>query len=145
MTAMRTDNRRATRHSTGMPLQLAETDIKHRHAVPCANISTGGLACYAASPVPPGTAVSIDFPALPGDTSLTGTVAWCRAVENVDEVFDIGVEFSADNDDSYRVRLCEQICRIERYKRDVLLDEGRFLTSDEAAAEWIAEHAAAFP
>ena len=65
--------------------------------------------------------------------------------EEVDEVFDIGVAFDADNDDAYRVRLCEQICRIEQYKRDVLLDEGRFLTSDEAAAEWIAEHAAAFP
>ncbi|NNM00904.1 MAG: PilZ domain-containing protein [Gammaproteobacteria bacterium] len=142
---MRNENRRSTRHPTGMPVQLGETGKDKCYAVPCANVSTGGLACYAARAVPPGTALSIVFPALAGDTSLTGTVAWCRAVENVDEVFDIGVQFGADNDDTYRVRLCEQICRIEQYKRDVLLDEGRFLTSDEAAVEWISGHAAAFP
>ncbi len=142
---MRQDNRSTPRHATGIPVRLTPGDNAGTHAVPCANVSSGGLACYAARAVAPGTALSIAFPALAGDTVLTGTVAWCRAAEEVDEVFDIGVAFDADNDDAYRVRLCEQICRIEQYKRDVLLDEGRFLTSDEAAAEWIAEHAAAFP
>jgi hypothetical protein len=41
--------------------------------------------------------------------------------------------------------MVEQVCHIEDYRRSVLRTERRELSLDEAAAEWIAKHAADFP
>ena len=50
-----------------------------------------------------------------------------------------------DRADAYRARMVEQICHIEQYRRDVWQREGRRLTAEEAAREWIERYAAAFP
>jgi hypothetical protein len=55
-----------------------------------------------------------------------------------------GVSFYSKND-AFRMRMLEQICHIEVYRKAVLANEGRELTSEEAAAEWIACYAASFP
>jgi hypothetical protein len=39
--------------------------------------------------------------------------------------------------------MVEQICFIEHYKNEVLETEGRALTSEQAAAEWIEKYGAA--
>jgi len=39
----------------------------------------------------------------------------------------------------------EQICHIEQYKRDMRDQEGRELTGEQAAYEWIERFAAEFP
>jgi len=41
--------------------------------------------------------------------------------------------------------MVEQLCYIERYRREVREKEGRELDSSSAAAEWIAKYAANFP
>jgi hypothetical protein len=41
--------------------------------------------------------------------------------------------------------MVEQVCSIERYRREVEAGEGRVLTAPEAAAEWIARYAGRFP
>jgi hypothetical protein len=41
--------------------------------------------------------------------------------------------------------MVEQLCHIEAYRRRVLQDEGRRLTDEEAAMEWIANYADRFP
>jgi hypothetical protein len=41
--------------------------------------------------------------------------------------------------------MVEQVCHIEQYKRSAKDNEGRELTSEQAATEWIARHAADFP
>jgi hypothetical protein len=41
--------------------------------------------------------------------------------------------------------LVEQVCHIEQYKKEVFLKEGRLLSGDEAAAEWIEKFANQFP
>jgi hypothetical protein len=43
------------------------------------------------------------------------------------------------------VRLIEQICYIEHYRQEVLISEGRKLTSEQAALEWIEKFAQDFP
>lgn len=50
-----------------------------------------------------------------------------------------------DRADAYRARMVEQICHIEQYRRDVRQREGRRLSPEEAAREWIERHAAGFP
>jgi hypothetical protein len=41
--------------------------------------------------------------------------------------------------------MVEQICHIEHYKREVAEREGRELSGQQAAKEWIAKYAASFP
>jgi hypothetical protein len=41
--------------------------------------------------------------------------------------------------------MVEQVCHIEQYKADVLKKEGRELTGEEAAKEWILKYAKDFP
>ena len=41
--------------------------------------------------------------------------------------------------------MVEQACYIKQYQREILASEGRELSSDEAAMEWIGKYAASFP
>ncbi len=41
--------------------------------------------------------------------------------------------------------MLEQICYMEEYKKEILDKDGRVLTSEEAAIEWITKFAAEFP
>ena len=41
--------------------------------------------------------------------------------------------------------MVEQVCNIENYRRDVEQREGRKLTTEEAAKEWIKRDASSFP
>jgi hypothetical protein len=68
-------------------------------------------------------------------------VVWCERVGNG---FDVGVKFE-DKDTEFAVRLVEQACYIEEYRRNMAAKEGRQLTEEEAAREWIEKFASAFP
>jgi hypothetical protein len=67
-------------------------------------------------------------------------VIWCQAE---DTGWQVGVEF-LDPEDRFRARMVEQICHIERYRRELLEREGRRLSSHEAALEWIEKFAKTF-
>jgi hypothetical protein len=41
--------------------------------------------------------------------------------------------------------MVEQVCHIETYRRTVAGTEGRELSAEQAALEWIAKFAASFP
>jgi hypothetical protein len=41
--------------------------------------------------------------------------------------------------------MVQQVCSIENYRKEVETREGRTLTNQEAAAEWIKKHAGNFP
>ena len=45
----------------------------------------------------------------------------------------------------FRARMVEQVCHIEQYKHQVLKKEGRKLSGEEAALEWIQKYAPQFP
>jgi hypothetical protein len=55
-----------------------------------------------------------------------------------------GIQF-VETRDLFKVRMIEQICYIENYKQRVLAQEGRVLSSADAAFEWIGKYASAFP
>ena len=70
-----------------------------------------------------------------------GVVAWCRPEANG---YSVGVQF-ADASTQFGLRMVEQVCHIEHYRADVLREEGRVLTREQAAREWIELYAAEFP
>lgn len=69
-------------------------------------------------------------------------VVWCRRSDELH--YDVGVQFLDTNTGS-RARIVEQICYIEQYKHDVFEGEGRTLSGEEAAIEWIHKYADDFP
>ncbi len=70
-----------------------------------------------------------------------GLVAWCRPMNNH---FEVGVTLTSA-ESAYRARMVEQICHIDEYRRRVNALEGRELSDEAAALEWIANFARDFP
>jgi len=105
------------------------------------DVSRGGLCFSADCPVRKGTPIHIEIPINNPPYSADGTVAWCRPEG---DHFAVGVQFN-EPATQYSVRMVEQVCHIEAYRSMVMEKEGRDLSSEEAASEWINKYAADFP
>jgi len=105
------------------------------------NVGIGGLALLSSHPLDLLQRVTVSIPILENNNELTGNVVWC---EKTDRGYEIGIEFERSRD-AYRLRMIEQICHIEHYRNEVRRLEGRKLTSQQAAEEWIARYARDFP
>ena len=105
------------------------------------NVSLGGLSFLSSQPLPGASQVSVTFPLLDQQHSLTGKVVWNRKQA---QGYEIGLQFD-DPDQLYCLRMIEQVCHIEHYRREVEIREGRRLNSEEAASEWISRFAGKFP
>lgn len=105
------------------------------------NVSLGGLSFQSPHALGEGQKVRVSIPVLKGDNSLVGTVVWCESAKTG---FEIGLEFE-NSKEIFRLRMIEQICHIEHYRNEVKLTEGRELSTNEAAKEWISRYAGDFP
>jgi len=137
---MSSEKREFVRHPSSIPIEVrllgqADRDVHIR------DISMGGLAFPYHWPIVPGAPVAICAPGLAVHIDLKGRVVRCQGKS---PEWIIGVAFE-NSEDVFRMRIVEQICHIEAYRRQVLELEGRSISSDEAAAEWIPAHAAHFP
>ncbi|MBI3479474.1 MAG: PilZ domain-containing protein [Nitrosomonadales bacterium] len=133
--------RQFIRHPADIPIE-AKAVGQQPHATHHAfNLSVGGLAFRCDSQFMPGDVVAIRIPLVRPPFEAEARVAWCRARNGRPE---LGVEF-LDQDDAYMARMVEQVCHIENYKQKIFQTEGRLLSPDEAAREWINKYAARFP
>lgn len=105
------------------------------------NASMGGVACFSHKFLPIGTKVKIRLYLTLPVFEAEGRVVWC---EPTLDGYDVGLAFS-DADEAFRVRMIEQLCHIEEYKRRIRENEGRLLNGEEAALEWVSRYAADFP
>jgi hypothetical protein len=143
--------RRYIRHPSEIPIQYqvneSEPPIAHRMR----DVSQGGLCFTADRPVARGTRIHIHIPVMQQPIQMDtaelqpfeadGVVAWCR---REGPAYAVGVQF-ADKSTQFGVRMVEQVCHIEHYRYDVLQEQGRVLSSEEAAREWVERYAAEFP
>ena len=136
-----TEQRRFIRHPTDIPIEVELADVVSSRSEYLKDISEGGLCFKSAFPLEKGTLINIRIPLVHPVFEATGCVAWCR---HAYDHYDVGVEFT-ESRAVFRVRMVEQVCHIEHYKREVLEREGRTLTSDQAAMEWIDKFAKDFP
>ncbi|MEK7759100.1 MAG: PilZ domain-containing protein [Pseudomonadota bacterium] len=128
------------RHPTDIPIEIELEDQPCKHE-PLRNVSRGGL-CFMhpqAAPVGSNIVVRIALTSPPFEAACR--VTWCQADGNA---WQVGVVF-LDQDILFRLRMVEQICHIEHYRRTVHESQGRSLSSHEAALEWIERYAEAFP
>lgn len=129
------------RHPADIPIEISAGDPSIRGSHHTQNLGLGGLAFYCEHEVDPGSVIALSIPVVRPVFSTSARVVWCRAGQRG---YELGVEF-LDPEDAFRARMVEQVCHIEEYRQAVLRDEGRLITSEEAAMEWIEKHAAQFP
>lgn len=143
---MHSRSRAFIRHPIEIPIEVAaQNEAGHCEALK--DLSFGGLAFGTTQAYLPGTllGIRIDAPAHP--VQLAARVAWCRRNQDPTQDgsahYEVGVAFE-DGLDAFRIRMVEQVCQIERYRLTVLGCEGRTLSTDEAAHEWIERFADRF-
>jgi len=91
--------------------------------------------------LPEGLLIRVTIPMIQPSFSIVGRVMWCQ---KRDDGFAVGLELVKERD-AYRLRMIEQICHIEHYRRSAMAKEGRKLSNEEAAREWIGKYAKDFP
>jgi PilZ domain len=133
--------RQFIRHPADIPIEVG-THGQLTHAIHNTfNLSVGGLEFPCDREFEPGVVVEIRIPFVRPPFQAEARVAWCKAREGC---FELGVEFLAQ-DDAFSARMVEQVCHIENYKKEIYRAEGRLLSSEQAAMEWIIRYASRFP
>lgn len=134
--------RRFIRHPSSVPIVFDVIECgRGSGSTELRNVSRGGVCFFNESPLPIGARVHLEIPIDSPPFEVIGQVAWCHVDE---DHFLIGIAFD-DKSVAYSVRMVEQVCYIEHYRQWVSQSEGRELSSEQAAKEWVALYAADFP
>lgn len=134
--------RQFIRHPSSVPLEFEVIECGRAHGdSKVINVSRGGLCFLSDVPLPKGARIHLSIPIETPPFEITGHVTWCKIDNNH---FCIGIAFDSTSA-AYSVRMVEQVCYIEHYRQWILDSEGRVLTSEQAAKEWIEHYAADFP
>ena len=130
------------RHPSDIPIHVqvesAQQGIARQRL---ANVSHGGLAFESERKIETGMVIQLNIDVVEPGFAAEGVVTHCQ--QEADHYI-IGVQFTR-RDDLFVARMVEQICHIEHYKREVAEREGREITGQQAAKEWIAKYASSFP
>jgi Tfp pilus assembly protein PilZ len=132
--------RKFARHPAGIPIEISLGALAANKKEYLINISRGGLCFRSLAFVQNGTPIRIKVPLIHPVFETRARVAWCRPSGGI---YEIGVVFD-DQEDPLKIRMVEQICDIEQYKKNIFEKEGRKLTSEQAALEWIKKYAGTF-
>jgi hypothetical protein len=136
----RESRRRFIRHTVDVPLEIRTVADGPRRAS-VRNVSHGGISFLSDEEIPLGTIIDVRIPGVEPPFEARAKVVW-SAPEG--SGYCLGVAF-LEADDAFRARMVEQVCSIERYREQVREREGRDLSPEEAAQEWITRYADAFP
>ena len=129
------------RHPVEIPIECEAVEAGEVRQEQLANISLGGLAFHSRRPFQPQSIVTVRIPLIDENFQATGQVAWCIPRG---EGFEVGMKLLEQNE-AFQARMIEQLCYIERYRQDILREQGRRLDPEQAAREWISRYAADFP
>ena len=129
------------RHPADIPVEIEIKENPSHRQRRTSNVSYGGLAFMSDSLLEPGSQIRVRIDVVDPTFEADGFVTYCREESGQ---YLIGVEF-INRDDLFIARMVEQICHIQHYKQQVAEQEGRKLSEQEAASEWISKYASSFP
>ena len=129
------------RHPADIPIKIIKNESGDCYRQPLQDISIGGLRCRLNEPLAIGDEIKIIIDLVKPVLEISGRVVWCRAA---DSAYELGIEYRGE-EDVYRLRMVEQICHIEHYRKEIQFREGRNISSEQAAKEWIVKFADGFP
>jgi len=133
--------RQFIRHPADIPIEVCIDDPRIHTKRHIHNVSLGGLSFQSDRAIDHGVIVEVKIPFVRPMFETKARVVWCSEHE---DGYELGVEFLS-LEDAFRGRMVEQVCYIENYKKVVFQTEGRLLTAEEAAEEWIGKYASRFP
>ena len=141
MTDTHTNPRRFIRHTADVPIEVRAVPGSTAVLQQGTNISEGGLAFVSDACLDAEGTIEVRIPEVDPPFEAHARVVWCRPEG---DRYLVGVQF-LDAKDEFKARMVEQVCTIEKYRKDVREQEGRELDAQEAAAEWIQKYAGRFP
>ena len=133
--------RKYIRHPSDMPLEYELGDIVAHKKEYLNDVSQGGLSFLSSRYIEAGSIIKIQIPIREPMFQADGVVVWCHEKNGS---YDVGVKFKEFKTE-YGLRMVEQVCHIEHYKKEIFKKEGRKLTGEQAAIEWISKYAKDFP
>ena len=142
---MQEDNtaiRRHVRHVTGIPIEVT-IDFNQSYLAEdesITNVSLGGLCFIASDRLDINESIQVRIPVLNQEHNLDGKVVWCNKTA---KGYQVGLEFN-DPEEVDRIKMIDQICQIEGYRQDLEKRNGRKLSSEQAAREWVNRYAGEF-
>ena len=141
---MQEDNtaiRRHIRQVTGIPIEVTldyqQGQVEEDEIT---NVSLGGLCFIANDKLDIDESIHVRFPILKQETRLSGRVVWCN---KSNRGYEVGLEFD-DPSELERLKTIEQIHHIEKFREEVRRRDGRELSSEQAAKEWVNKYAGEF-
>jgi hypothetical protein len=132
-----TDRRRFIRHLSDLPLSVVVEGLPGLLPPRLKDVSAEGISFLYDHEITPGTVIHISIGSVQPPFESDGRVVWCS---KQGDDFQMGIEF-LNVDKTFHARMVEQVCHIEYYRKEVMACEGRQLTSEEAAKEWISKYA----
>lgn len=133
------ERRKFFRHPVEIPIQIFPQELNTGEHMPMSNIGVGGIAFRTNVFFEEGARLKVRIPHLHPPFEAIGVV--CRH-RSIDDQLEIGLMF-LDEDTAFRARMVEQVCQIEKYQKQ-LQAEGRSVSFQDAANEWIEKYAADF-
>lgn len=133
--------RQYLRHRCDLPVRCRRSSEPRACHTRLKDLGLGGVCFRSPRPFEPGTCLEVSFPILQSEQCLRGHVAWSR---RDGDGYEVGLCFD-DEAEAFKARMVEQLAAIEAYRHEALKREGRDLSTEAAAREWIARHAAVFP
>lgn len=125
-------------HPEDIPIHIEEVNSVQHSTLDLDGF--GGISYLCEKPYTAGQSIQIKLAEIDPDFCVVGRIFKC---EKENGVFRIFIEFPK-KEDCYCVRMIEQLSHIEHYRRQAK-QQGRRLSFNEAAAEWIKKFAASFP
>lgn len=133
------DNRLYIRHPSTIPIAFkVSSDVKNTRVT---DVGEGGLCFVCQHPIEAGEQIHIIISCIRPDFDADGVVRWCKQDGND---YLIGVAFQ-ERSVAFSVRMIEQICHIEDYRKLIKNEQGIELSSEQAAEQWIKKYAHTFP
>jgi hypothetical protein len=131
------NQRRHERQPTDLPVKVLMEEVVASESSYLNNISEGGLSFNSMVPVPVNAVIRVRIPVNKPVFDIGGRVVWCK---QSGLVYVVGVEFAA-GDSAFKQRMVEVVRQIEMYRKQALASDGRNLSAQEAALEWIGKFA----
>jgi hypothetical protein len=129
------------RHTVDVPIEVVRVGEPDPLVEQGINVGHGGLAFLSTICPAIGDLLEIRITTVKPPFEGRARVAWCRPES---AKYLVGVQF-LDQGAAFRSRMVQQVCSIENYRKQVQQEDGRVLTPQEAAAEWVARFAGRFP
>lgn len=137
------ERRKFFRHPIQVPLRLKPAQKSLRVEVRSQDLSLGGLSFTWPRKLSRGTLLDITIPVKEKLFELRAKVAYAREDRKTAR-YATGVTF-VDFPSAFKARLAEEVLQIMEFRKSISQELGHEISEEEAASQWVHDHASQFP